>query len=154
MAAADWPWVAATYHQRWLPMATRLEIDGRTVALRPDQALALAGIVLITQISCAVSRWPTLRGPLAHCGVNSLFLLLFHSPVQSVTLKTLAALGWQRSTPAGWVAFAVSVLVSLALARMIRRSAWLGWCFLPPNQVQRRRMKCSRLLSPSVIATI
>ena len=99
---------------------------------------ALAGIVLITQISCALSRWPALRSPLAHCGVNSLFLLLFHSPVQSVTLKTLAALGWPHSTPAGWVAFAVSVLVSLALARLIRRSAWLGWCFLPPNQVQRR----------------
>ena len=41
MAADDWPWVVQTYHHRWLPRARSIVIDGESVPLPPDQALAL-----------------------------------------------------------------------------------------------------------------
>ncbi len=41
MQASDWPGVVMTFHHRLLSRARRIEIDGETVLLRPDQALAL-----------------------------------------------------------------------------------------------------------------
>lgn len=41
MNAGDWPWVVGAFHQRLLPRTRRIEIDGETVLLSPDQALAL-----------------------------------------------------------------------------------------------------------------
>lgn len=41
MQASDWPGVVTAFHHRLLSRARRIEIDGETVLLRPDQALAL-----------------------------------------------------------------------------------------------------------------
>lgn len=37
----DWAWVAGQYHQRWLPGIKQITIDGVSLPLQPDQALAL-----------------------------------------------------------------------------------------------------------------
>lgn len=41
LRATDWAWVAQMFHRRWLPQITRLTIDGQSITLRPDQAVAL-----------------------------------------------------------------------------------------------------------------
>ncbi|PZO16780.1 MAG: hypothetical protein DCF26_10975 [Burkholderiales bacterium] len=41
LKASDWPWVAQMFHRRWLPRTGSLLIDGESIALQPDQALAL-----------------------------------------------------------------------------------------------------------------
>ncbi|MEK8087875.1 acyltransferase family protein [Aquabacterium sp. A3] len=101
-------------------------------------ATAFAGIVLITQLSCLLSTWRPARLYLARCGVDSLFILLFHSPIQSMTQKILIWSGWPASAMSGWAAFCVSVMASLALARAIRRTHLLAWVFLPPRQIKPR----------------
>lgn len=104
-------------------------------------ATAFAGIVLLTQLASLLSTWETARRYLARCGIDSLFILLFHSPIQSMAIKILHLAGWPLSSVTGWVGFAISVLCSLALARVIRSTPALGWLFLPPHQIKPRQPK-------------
>lgn len=41
MPPEAWPWVAASFHRRWLPQLRRVTIDGTGLPLADDQALAL-----------------------------------------------------------------------------------------------------------------
>lgn len=41
LGRADWAWVSAQYHRRWLPWTGAVWVDGVAQPLRPDQALGL-----------------------------------------------------------------------------------------------------------------
>jgi fucose 4-O-acetylase-like acetyltransferase len=99
-------------------------------------ASALAGSAVIIQLAAALSRVPRLSTWLAYCGVNSLFILMFHSPIQNGVRRFLNMSWGQNNLLSGLMAYGTCIVGSLILAHMIRRRAWLSMLFLPMKQVR------------------
>ena len=100
-------------------------------------AAALAGCTIVIEVSAAIVRLPRLSAWLAYCGFNSLFILLFHSPLQSAARRVLEESWGENSLPAGVGAYVSSIAASLMLAHVIRQRPWLGVLFLPLKQVRK-----------------
>ncbi len=91
---------------------------------------ALLGIYILISVCQYASRWPLLARTLGYVGSGSLFVLMFHYPVEDKAFL----LGRQLHMPmwlAGTIAFAASVGVSLAFWEVAKRSRVLSSLLLP-----------------------
>lgn len=108
---------------------------------------ALSGIALFCYLAKAISLWQPLARPLAYCGKESLFILIFHSPIQSLCTK-----GWDHfmgvpNDLIGFGAFVSCIVCSLVLARIIRSQPWIAMGFLPFKSLR----KASRTSQPATV---
>jgi hypothetical protein len=107
---------------------------------------SLAGIALTMIIASGLSNVQTVNRILSACGRESIFILLFHFPLQSastfVWAHVLPSDPWTVAT-LSWLS---SVSLSVALARVMRMNPWSASLWLPMAQVQRADR--SRLAAP------
>lgn len=99
-------------------------------------AAALAGITVMLELSIALVKLPRIGRPLAHCGINSLFILIFHSPIQSATRGLLDSWWGRGSMLSASLAYIACILSSLILARLIRQHTALRILFLPLHKTR------------------
>ncbi len=92
---------------------------------------ALSGIAFVLYLSKLLTQFHAPARILAFCGANSLFILIFHSPIQNNVLTQLLKLWPNQSLWTGVVAWLICIGSSLVLARMIRQHHWLRMLFLP-----------------------
>ncbi|HET6786543.1 MAG TPA: acyltransferase [Aquabacterium sp.] len=99
----------------------------------------LAGMAMLVTVATGLAHLPLLRSGLAQCGRDSLFILLFHSPLQTLSFQL-----WSMALPhspwlCGTLGWASSLGLSLGLAHVIRQHHWIALLWLPRRQVQARR---------------
>jgi fucose 4-O-acetylase-like acetyltransferase len=112
----------------------------------------LAGITLTMSIASGLSKIHSVNQILSACGRESIFILLFHFPLQSA-----ATFVWSHILPnTPWVTATLSWLcsvgLSVAVARVMRMSHWSASLWLPMAQVPRAsrpRLASLRLVSRS-----
>lgn len=108
---------------------------------------ALAGITLLTTIARGLARMPFLSAPLSRCGQESLFILLFHWPLQN-----LGRHAWPWVLPddmpslTAVLSWLSSIGLCLALARLIRSNYWTAVLWLPVQSA--RKIRGRRLPAP------
>lgn len=147
--------VRKTFHQmrfRWTTMVLALAVFAWTHALyRPEVGLfdrqyshlfactaaALSGIAVMLELAAWLTRFQAASSFISYCGINSLFILMFHSPIQSTVMSVLDRGMGPGSALAAWLAYVICIASSLMLARLIRRHWWLGILFLPVRSVHR-----------------
>jgi fucose 4-O-acetylase-like acetyltransferase len=100
---------------------------------------ALAAIYLALTLCHALGRWQALTRALSYVGRGSLFILVFHSPLQA------KALTWLGRWPGPGVlsmllSFAAAVGFSLLLWEGVRRQRVLSWLLLPRSWTVSRRV--------------
>lgn len=99
---------------------------------------ALAGITLLTSIARGLSHAPILSAPLIRCGRDSLFILLFHWPLQNLGRH---AWPWVLPDNTAWLTALLSWLssigLSLMLARLMRRHYWTAVLWLPVQSARK-----------------
>jgi polysaccharide biosynthesis protein PslL len=100
---------------------------------------ALAGIYLALTLCHALDRWQTVKRALSYVGRGSLFILVFHSPLQA------KALAWMARWPGPGalsmlLSFAAAVGLSLLLWEGVRRQRVLSWLLLPRSWTVSRRV--------------
>ena len=100
---------------------------------------ALAAIYLALVLCHALSRWQAARRLLSYVGRGSLFVLMFHSPLQA------KALVWMTRWPGPGVlamllSFVAAVGLSLLLWELVRRQRVLAWLLLPRAWAVPRRV--------------
>jgi fucose 4-O-acetylase-like acetyltransferase len=100
---------------------------------------ALAAIYLALALCHTLGQWPAARGLLSYVGQGSLFILVFHSPLQA------KALTWLGRWPGPGVlsmllSFAAAVGLSLLLWEGVRRQRFLSWLLLPRSWAAPRRI--------------
>ena len=122
--------------QYWLNRHSVTEASGDLVAHTVIGLLTtLAGMSAMASVAVRLASWSWARTVLARCGRDSLLILLFHSPLQSVATRWLEPAG---GTSGGWgtglLAWAFAVAGSLSLAVAIRRHPILSRCWLPRSQ--------------------
>jgi len=101
---------------------------------------SLAGITLMIAVANGLSHVPLVSTTLSRCGRESLFILLFHWPLQ-----TLGRHAWtwllQGSDP--WLiatlSWLTSVSLSLLLAQLMRASYWTAALWLPMQTARKIR---------------
>lgn len=101
--------------------------------------VSLAGMAMLVTMATGLAHLPWLRSGLARCGRDSLFILLFHPPLQAISLKL-----WSMALPhspgiCGALCWASSIGLSLGLAHVIRQHHWMALFWLPQRQVQALR---------------
>ncbi|MFN3297859.1 acyltransferase family protein [Caldimonas sp.] len=129
------PWrlgaAAGVFTTLWFGFHQTLNFNFRSYGhglITPVQALA--AIYLVLALCQGLARWEPLRRLLAHAGRSSLFILMFHSPVQSKVLGWL--LRWHLPGALSMVlAFVVAVGTSIALWELVRRQPMLSRLLLP-----------------------
>lgn len=98
---------------------------------------ALSGIAMALYLASGLATHERIARRLAHCGRESLFILIFHSPIQSLSMKVWSHLtGQPPSWPVGLAAFVTCIAGSLLAARTIRRHLWLSMGFLPLSSLR------------------
>lgn len=95
---------------------------------------ALMGIHAMLSLSVLLQRHGPTRRVLAWVGTGSLFILLFHSPIQTQA-HALAARAGSGALPAGLAAWALGVTLPLLLWEGARRQRWLAALLLPRRPV-------------------
>jgi len=93
---------------------------------------SLAGITLVMATANGLSRVPLASTTLSRCGRESLFILLFHWPLQTLGRH---AWTWVLQDADPWLiatlSWLTSVSLSLLLAELIRSSYWTAALWLP-----------------------
>ena len=149
-----------TLHFRWQGMlvslatlglvyglyAPHIDLLGRTYdRLMACTVAALAGISCVLHLAAGLQCLPRVARWLGYCGYNSLFILLFHSPIQHQSdLLLQRVLGTGPRWWTGAIAWALSVAGALVLARVIRQRAWLRVLFLPTRSPHSRALPASK----------
>jgi len=100
---------------------------------------ALAGSAIVIELAAALVKVPRLAKWLAYCGTNSLFILMFHSPIQNSIIKLLDKGRGYDSMLSATIAYAACIAASLAAAHVSRKHLWLGVLFLPLKQLRKDR---------------
>lgn len=142
LALAVFSWTQALYH----PEVGLF--DRRYSHLFACTVAALSGTAVVLELAAWLTRFETPARFIAHCGVNSLFILMFHSPIQSTMMSLLDRSMGAGSLLAASVAYAICIASSLMLAKLIRRHWWLGLLFLPTSAVQVQREAARRQPEP------
>ncbi len=99
---------------------------------------SLAGITLLTTVARGLARVPLVSAALSRCGRESIFILLFHWPLQN-----LGQHAWPRVLPDNlpWLSAALSwlgsICLSLVLARLMRSNYWTAVLWLPVQSARK-----------------
>lgn len=108
---------------------------------------ALAGITLLTTLAKRLARMPLASTALSRCGRESLFILLFHWPLQNLGRH---AWPWVLPDNMPWLtaflSWVGSICLSLVLARVMRSYYWTAVLWLPVQSA--RKMRGIRLPAP------
>lgn len=115
-------------------------------------AVALTGITAMLELSLALCAFPRLATALSHCGTNSLLILLFHSPLQSLALRALAQVEGLPEAGVAAAGLLVSVLGSFSIAAFIRRHSLLSACLLPRKTRRALPVHGARTTTPLIAA--
>lgn len=91
-----------------------------------------AGICLVVSVANRLSHWPLFSAALSRCGRESLFILLFHWPLQNLGRHVWP---WALPDADPWLTAGLSwlgsVALSLALAQLMRTTYWTAALWLP-----------------------
>lgn len=92
---------------------------------------SLSGIYLIMALSCLIQSFSVMGRALALAGTASLFVLIFHWPIQGKAGNLL--MGWMPKfqTPAMLLAFCAACALPVLMWRLVGRSDHLSLLFLP-----------------------
>lgn len=142
LALAVFSWTQALYH----PEVGLF--DRRYSHLFACTVAALSGTAVVLELASWLTRFPSLARFIAHCGINSLFILMFHSPIQSTVMSVLDRSMGAGSLLAAGMAYVICVGSSLMLAKLIRRHWWLGMFFLPTGSALDQREAARRQPAP------
>lgn len=99
----------------------------------------LAGMAMLVTVATGMAHLPLLRSGLARCGRDSLFILLFHPPLLTVSLQLWRMLLPHSPEMCGALSWTCSIGLSLCLAHVIRQHHWMALFWLPQRQVQAQR---------------
>ena len=100
---------------------------------------ALAAIYLALTLCHTLGRWQTLTRVLSYVGRGSLFILVFHSPLQAKALAWLAR--WPGPGALSMLlSFVAAVGLSLLLWEGVRRQPALSWLLLPRSGTPSRQV--------------
>lgn len=106
---------------------------------------ALAGIALLTAIAKWLASMPLVSAILSRCGRESLFILLFHWPLQNLGRH---AWPWVLPNNMPWLtallSWLSSICLSLMLARLMRSDYRTAALWLPMQTVRKIRSQASR----------
>ena len=114
----------------------KIDLNYRVYKMLGSTLLVVTGGYLLLALSLALSHMRRTGAAFKLLGASSLFVLIFHAPVQDM-------MGWLMYAAAGkWLSHEVIGLVSLVLAlclpvllwQVARRSRWLSLIFLPSKQ--------------------
>lgn len=97
---------------------------------------AISGIMLVMTVANGLARVDALYKLLSRCGRDSLFILLFHWPLQTLSVHAWTRLLGESIWTAGVLSWLSSVGVSLMLAEFIRATPWTAALYLPTKQVR------------------
>lgn len=118
-----------------------LGIDGAQRPLLVDTAWrtlgSVSGIMLVMTVSCGLGRFEVPRHVLSRCGRDSLFILLFHWPLQTLSVHVWTHLLGHSVWTAGVLSWLSSVCMSLMLAELVRLTPWTAAMLLPMKQVRK-----------------
>lgn len=99
-------------------------------------AAAMAGAWAVVSWSRLLQDWEGARRWITPIGRNSLYVLVFHAPIQSVLSHALARLSGGHDELAAWVATLIIVPVCVELGLKIQKQAWTMALFEPMSRVQ------------------
>jgi fucose 4-O-acetylase-like acetyltransferase len=91
---------------------------------------ALCGIYVMLCVCTWLAQVQVLKQMLVYAGSGSLFILLFHMPIQYRLTDSLG-LRYGEIWPVGVFALIVSIIVPLIFWEICKRSRWLSTVFLP-----------------------
>lgn len=100
---------------------------------------AMSGSLALIGCAQHLSRSPLALRTLLPLGHLSLYVLLFHAPLHSLTAKGMHALAPQAPMLASWLAVFSTLLVCVAIGKSIRRAPWLLAFFEPMRKVRHTR---------------
>lgn len=106
---------------------------------------SLAGIALIMALAQGLSHLRQVNAILSRCGRESIFILLFHWPLQNLSLH---ALPWAMPDAPHWLvgvlSWFASICLSLLLARLMRSDYRAAALWLPMQAVRKIRSQAVR----------
>jgi fucose 4-O-acetylase-like acetyltransferase len=92
--------------------------------------LAFAGIYITFSIASLLQNFPSLKKPLAYLGSGTLFVLIFHDPLQTKAFDTLSEISPHLYLNSiGSLVW--SIAVSLLLGEVAKRQKLIGRLLLP-----------------------
>jgi fucose 4-O-acetylase-like acetyltransferase len=97
---------------------------------------AISGSVALVGAAHATARLPALQSMLAHVGRLSLYVLLFHAPIQSRMGKALATAVPAHEELAWWLAWAATLAVCVGMGQVIERVVALRMLFEPMGKLK------------------
>lgn len=122
-----------------------LNMDGAQRPLLADTAWqtlsSVSGIMLAMTIATGLGRFDAVASLLSRCGRDSLFILLFHWPLQTLSVRVWTRLLGDSIWTAGLLSWLSSVCMSLMLAEFMRATPWTAAMVLPMKQVRKMRFK-------------
>jgi fucose 4-O-acetylase-like acetyltransferase len=98
---------------------------------------ALSGAIVLLALSRLLARSVTVGRLLSAVGQVSLYILLFHDPIQSLLSRRLRQTMPNHEEPATWLALVATIGLCYVLARLIQRFAWTQWLFECAHVVRR-----------------
>jgi fucose 4-O-acetylase-like acetyltransferase len=102
---------------------------------------SVSGIMLVMTMATGLSRFDVVHAFLARCGRDSLFILLFHWPLQTLSVHAWTRLLGPSIWSAGVLSWLSSVCLSLMLATFVRSMRWTASLYLPMKQVRKMGFK-------------
>ncbi len=100
---------------------------------------ALSGSLALIGCAQHLSQWPVALRTLLPLGHLSLYVLLFHAPLHSLTAKGMHALAPQAPVIVSWVAALSTLLVCVAMGKSIQSAPWVRALFEPMAKVNRTK---------------
>jgi fucose 4-O-acetylase-like acetyltransferase len=166
--ASDWSRPDASWRQAWLwsllcvaiflawrPHLDLLDRDAR--APLASVAMAMAGAQALLAWGRLAQREARLAAWLRPLGQHSLYILLFHAPIQSLLSHFLAATLPGPLEAHAWVSSAIVLPLCVELGMLAKRRVWLLAAFEPMSRVQalrQRRLDTARDLATARAAQI
>lgn len=98
---------------------------------------ALSGSLALIGCAKHLSQWPVALRALLPLGHLSLYVLLFHAPLHSLTAKMLHALTPDLPVLASWGAALSTLMACVAMGKSIQRAPWVRALFEPMRKVKR-----------------
>ncbi|MGQ0598279.1 acyltransferase family protein [Aquabacterium sp.] len=107
---------------------------------------SLAGITLVMALANGLSRAPLVSTILSRCGRESIFILLFHWPLQTMGRHVWA---WALHGADPWLiatlSWLSSISLSLLLAQLMRASYWTAALWLPMQAARKVSRQTGRV---------
>lgn len=98
---------------------------------------AFSGIYLALAASALLARSALLTRALSAVGAASLFVLIFHAPIQGAAVFQLAKHTHLPAFVTGTLALLIALIGSVLIAEAAKRLRWFGWLMLPRPAVRR-----------------